>query len=668
MFKYEFSQKEKKSTGIIKSKINEYKEVFDIFDKDKNGIISIYDIIKIINIFSYPISKRNIERMIKEINVSGDGKFDFNNFVHLIEKQNDYINENNEEMILESFKDEYLGKKRRKEELDDNISGYKEKLNNIVEIPEKEDNIINIEESIDNIIPDINMNKNKNNYEKKDVEVKNKNINIFDNLNSKKSVRQIKKKNTYGINYYKDEDSKSKNTDRIKLKERKNKERRKQSKKNIDPLSNIVIYKNNLSKELIQLIEAKNKFNEFQTKNEYNIKTPFRDNINTIPIKQPISNFSNKYIVDFDFNNISNIKPGDNSFDSDLSLDFFNKPINLPNKNFKIDKTKNFKVNKNINNIINNVPEKSLKGESEIDNKGLNEKQNINDNNFQKSKKKINNDCLKDNIIIIYKKNDEEFSLKNENSFADNKMEMMEENNIQKIDKNIPKFETKYLNKNIQILNTFELIYKKNRKREKLIKKAIEIPYLIIINKNCLDLDIFKNNHPQENLNDKGNKTNTQNNIKNDKKSPNFNGKNDLNIIEKNESRQDFLNNIENNTKNITKIDKHKKQKSIIKKKKKMKEVEKEEKESNNSKIEEEDNKLSSIAKIFTNSSLENESKEIKNVILQEKTFIDDDNGKHNYGKNKNKIKRDNIKEEEKDLTTIDVLNGFNYLYQQKVQ
>ena len=668
MFKNEFSQKKKKSTGIIKSKINEYKEVFDIFDKDKNGIISINDIIKIINIFSYPISKRNIERMIKEINVSGDGKFDFNNFVNLMEKQNDYINENNEEMILESFRDEYLGKKRRKEELDDNISGYKEKLNNIVEIPEKEDNIINIEESIDNIIPDINMNKNKNNYEKKDVEVKNKNINIIDNLNSKKSVIQIKKKNTYGINYYKDEDSKSKNTDRIKLKERKNKERRKQSKKNIDPLSNIVIYKNNLSKELIQLIEAKNKFNEFQTKNEYNIKTPFRDNINTIPIKQPISNFSNKYIVDFDFNNISNIKPGDNSFASDLSLDFFNKPINLPNKNFKIDKTKNFKVNKNINNIINNVPEKSLKCESEIDNKGLNEKQNINDNNFQKSKKKINNDCLKDNIIIIYKKNDEEFSLNNENSFADNKMGMMEENNIQKIDKNIPEFETKYLNKNIQILNTFELIYKKNRKREKLIKKAIEIPYLIIINKNCLDLDIFKNNHPQENLNDKGNKTNTQNNIKNDKKSPNFNGKNDLNIIEKNESRQDFLNNIENNTKNITKIDKHKKQKSIIKKKKKMKEVEKEEKESNNSKIEEEDNKLSSIAKIFTNSSLENESKEIKNVILQEKTFIDDDNGKHNYGKNKNKIKRDNIKEEEKDLTTIDVLNGFNYLYQQKMQ
>ena len=668
MFKNEFSQKKKKSTGIIKSKINEYKEVFDIFDKDKNGIISINDIIKIINIFSYPISKRNIERMIKEINVSGDGKFDFNNFVNLMEKQNDYINENNEEMILESFRDEYLGKKRRKEELDDNISGYKEKLNNIVEIPEKEDNIINIEESIDNIIPDINMNKNKNNYEKKDVEVKNKNINIIDNLNSKKSVIQIKKKNTYGINYYKDEDSKSKNTDRIKLKERKNKERRKQSKKNIDPLSNIVIYKNNLSKELIQLIEAKNKFNEFQSKNEYNIKTPFRDNINTIPIKQPISNFSNKYIVDFDFNNISNIKPGDNSFDSDLSLDFFNKPINVPNKNFKIDKSKNFKVNKNINNIINNVPEKSLKCESEIDNKGLNEKQNINDNNFQKSKKKINNDCLKDNIIIIYKKNDEEFSLNNENSFADNKMGMMEENNIQKIDKNIPELETKYLNKNIQILNTFELIYKKNRKREKLIKKAIEIPYLIIINKNCLDLDIFKNNHPQENLNDKGNKTNTQNNIKNDKKSPNFNGKNDLNIIEKNESRQDFLNNIENNTKNITKIDKHKKQKSIIKKKKKMKEVEKEEKESNNSKIEEEDNKLSSIAKIFTNSSLENESKEIKNVILQEKTFIDDDNGKHNYGKNKNKIKRDNIKEEEKDLTTIDVLNGFNYLYQQKVQ
>ena len=48
-------------------KINEYKEIFNIFDKEGTGIISANDIIKMKEIFTYPISLNNIKKMINFI-------------------------------------------------------------------------------------------------------------------------------------------------------------------------------------------------------------------------------------------------------------------------------------------------------------------------------------------------------------------------------------------------------------------------------------------------------------------------------------------------------------------------------------------------------------------------------------------------------------------------
>ena len=47
--------------------------------------------------------------------------------------------------------------------------------------------------------------------------------------------------------------------------------------------------------------------------------------------------------------------------------------------------------------------------------------------------------------------------------------------------------------KNIQILNTFEFEYKENEKKEKIIKKVKEIPYLIIIDKKAFNLNEINN-------------------------------------------------------------------------------------------------------------------------------------------------------------------------------
>ena len=102
---------------FTKDEIQEYKEAFDIFDKKNTGIISTKDIMKIKKIFSYPIAGEDIEKMIKEIDTSGNGKFDFIKFITLMKKQINFIEEKDENIVLESLKDEYLGNKRKRETL-----------------------------------------------------------------------------------------------------------------------------------------------------------------------------------------------------------------------------------------------------------------------------------------------------------------------------------------------------------------------------------------------------------------------------------------------------------------------------------------------------------------------------------------------------------------------
>ena len=111
-----------KQIKILEDNINEYKDAFDIFDKDKTGIISTKDIIKIKKIFSYPISEKKIENMILEIDTEGEGKFDFKKFLILMKKQIQYIEEKEKNKDLESPKDDCLGNKRKRDYLIDDES------------------------------------------------------------------------------------------------------------------------------------------------------------------------------------------------------------------------------------------------------------------------------------------------------------------------------------------------------------------------------------------------------------------------------------------------------------------------------------------------------------------------------------------------------------------
>ena len=89
---------------IPEDKINEYKEAFDMFDRDKQGTISCDEIYKIMKNYGNPMKKEEIENMIEEIDEDGDGEINFEEFVTMMEKQTNFIDETEEDAVLLAFK------------------------------------------------------------------------------------------------------------------------------------------------------------------------------------------------------------------------------------------------------------------------------------------------------------------------------------------------------------------------------------------------------------------------------------------------------------------------------------------------------------------------------------------------------------------------------------
>ena len=89
---------------VPEEKLAEYKEAFDMFDKDHSGGISIDEISKIMKNFGNPMSKAEIKEMIKDLDVSGDGELDFEEFVTLMEKQVAEVEDDDEDIVLKAFK------------------------------------------------------------------------------------------------------------------------------------------------------------------------------------------------------------------------------------------------------------------------------------------------------------------------------------------------------------------------------------------------------------------------------------------------------------------------------------------------------------------------------------------------------------------------------------
>ncbi len=541
-----------KNPPLSNYKIQECKEVFDILDKNNTGEISTDDIIKIKNIFSYPISGKNIQEMIKEIDIYGEGKFDFRKFITLIQRQIEYIDEIDEETILQSIKEDFgiklLGNKRKRLAKNQYEEEKKTKNNVFPMINESVDSKDEVntkrEEGIDDgssVTSDFNYNninkKRKIDNVAYDIHVNNENDEIIEN-NSNKIIIENNNEilSCYGNNNNSNYLSDNYNNNIIcKSSTRKKSNENKKSKIDIDIIDDniIIIYKKYLSNDIIDEIEQTFKKDNYfpLIKFENNINDD--DNINTnnnninsnYQTQKPISSFCSSYFnSEYEFNNINNdnnSKEEDSfSFSSDcnsfnkalLSNGFLDKPpaLNFAKLNLDVEddlpifgcerviyenkgKDKDKDKDKNKNKDEENYKKTEIKVNK-----------NRNNNNIQNNQNKIRN--ITNNNNSNYNDNDKKYYYKKPKE-RERERELIKKETNQNKEKNI----IFYSNNNIQILNTFVLEYKRNRKKERIIKKCVEIPYLIIIKKTAINMkEIQKYLNKNKNISAK--KTNTRKN------------------------------------------------------------------------------------------------------------------------------------------------------------
>ena len=214
---------------------------------------------------------------------------------------------------------------------------------------------------------------------------------------------------------------------------------------------------------------------------------------------------------------------------SEFSLDFSNKPSFFPSCGIKsrFDRSPMINIKKHKKEFISNSTKKFLERIKErLNNKGVdvNDKKNLDKSSLSKYQlaslqKIVNNDfygseniieghsklCINDNNKYLYNNkngnnnnNDKNKTIK---KISYNKIEniiTIEETEDDKTNEDISKIQEKQNKPSIQILNSFELEYKKNNNDEKIIKKVIEIPYLIIIDKSNLIKEELKNISPKK--------------------------------------------------------------------------------------------------------------------------------------------------------------------------
>lgn len=73
---------------IDSEKMKEYKETFDFFDKDKDGILDINDLRELFKSMGADLSDDAIMDYINEVDYDGNGTIEFKEFLLIIQKNN----------------------------------------------------------------------------------------------------------------------------------------------------------------------------------------------------------------------------------------------------------------------------------------------------------------------------------------------------------------------------------------------------------------------------------------------------------------------------------------------------------------------------------------------------------------------------------------------------
>ena len=87
---------------ISEQAINEFKEAFNIFDKDKDGYITIKELDQIMKKLGQAPTESELQNMINEVDIDGNGTIDFREFLGIMTKK--LKETDSEDELIEVFK------------------------------------------------------------------------------------------------------------------------------------------------------------------------------------------------------------------------------------------------------------------------------------------------------------------------------------------------------------------------------------------------------------------------------------------------------------------------------------------------------------------------------------------------------------------------------------
>ena len=87
---------------ITEDKMNEFKEAFNIFDKDRDGYITAKELGDLIRNLGQTPSEAELQNMINEVDINNNGAIDFKEFLDIMIKK--LKDSENEEELIEAFK------------------------------------------------------------------------------------------------------------------------------------------------------------------------------------------------------------------------------------------------------------------------------------------------------------------------------------------------------------------------------------------------------------------------------------------------------------------------------------------------------------------------------------------------------------------------------------
>jgi calmodulin len=87
---------------LPEDKITECKEVFDLFDKDKDGSITVKELGDVMRALGANPTQTELQEMINEVDSNGSGKIEFKEFLELFAKK--MKDPDTEEDLIEAFK------------------------------------------------------------------------------------------------------------------------------------------------------------------------------------------------------------------------------------------------------------------------------------------------------------------------------------------------------------------------------------------------------------------------------------------------------------------------------------------------------------------------------------------------------------------------------------